>query len=131
MASKQLLRLPSALRASILNSNRAFSVLNRPPPNYEDHVPLNVFEKGALAAGSAVMSLINPRRAGTSYSTLFPFQLIDLTRQISLLPWVKLPRLPTSSIAYAMLCFPIPPAGVSSVTVHVSRRKRCQWKSFG
>lgn len=69
MASRWLLRLPHSLRISIVSSSRPFSVLNRPPPNYEGHVPLNVFEKGALAAGSAVMSLINPRRGGMSDTT--------------------------------------------------------------
>ena len=49
---------------------RSFSVLNRPPPNYAGHVPLTAIEKGALAAGSAVMSLINPQRGGTMKSSL-------------------------------------------------------------
>ena len=66
MIARHLLCLPPSLRVSLLCSTRVFSVLNRPPPNYEGHVPLNVFEKGALAAGSAIMSLINPRRGGTS-----------------------------------------------------------------
>ncbi|KAJ6115025.1 Coenzyme Q biosynthesis Coq4 [Penicillium sp. IBT 16267x] len=42
---------------------RPFSVLNRPPPNYPGHVPLTTIERGALAVGSAIGSLINPRRA--------------------------------------------------------------------
>lgn len=42
---------------------RPFSVLNRPPPNYEGHVPLTTIERFGLAVGSAVASLINPRRA--------------------------------------------------------------------
>ncbi|KAI9784717.1 MAG: Ubiquinone biosynthesis protein [Peltula sp. TS41687] len=41
---------------------RRFSVLNRPPPNYEGHVPLTKIERGALAIGSAVVSIFNPRR---------------------------------------------------------------------
>ncbi|KAJ5772151.1 hypothetical protein N7520_002680 [Penicillium odoratum] len=44
-------------------SLRPFSVLNRPPPNYPGHVPLTTIERGALAVGSAIGSLINPRRA--------------------------------------------------------------------
>ncbi|KAJ5632926.1 hypothetical protein N7490_009265 [Penicillium lividum] len=44
-------------------SLRPFSVLNRPPPNYPGHVPLTTVERGALAVGSAIGSLINPRRA--------------------------------------------------------------------
>ncbi|KAJ5937377.1 hypothetical protein N7454_004677 [Penicillium verhagenii] len=42
---------------------RPFSVLNRPPPNYPGHVPLTTIERGALALGSAIGSLINPYRA--------------------------------------------------------------------
>ena len=58
------------LRALTASSNlsastlRPFSVLNRPPPNYPGHVPLTTIERGALAVGSAIGSLINPRRAG-------------------------------------------------------------------
>ena len=63
-----LLSLPASLRIMFLTSKRAFSVLNRPQPKYEGHVPLNMFERGALAAGSAVMSLLNPRRGGLSNS---------------------------------------------------------------
>ncbi|KAH8703823.1 ubiquinone biosynthesis protein coq4, mitochondrial [Talaromyces proteolyticus] len=41
---------------------RAFSILNRPPPQYPGHAPLTRIERGALAIGSAFGSLINPRR---------------------------------------------------------------------
>ena len=64
MAVIRFLNLPPVLRLSFIHSTRSFSVLNRPRPNYEGHVPLNVLEKGALAAGSAVMSLLDPRRGG-------------------------------------------------------------------
>ncbi|GAM43782.1 hypothetical protein TCE0_060f18875 [Talaromyces pinophilus] len=43
-------------------ASRSFSVLNRPPPNYPGHVPLNRIERGALAIGSAFGSLLNPYR---------------------------------------------------------------------
>lgn len=43
---------------------RPFSVLNRPDPNYSGHVPLTFVERGVLAVGSAVGSILNPRRAG-------------------------------------------------------------------
>ncbi|MCJ1260016.1 Ubiquinone biosynthesis protein [Lignoscripta atroalba] len=56
------LRLPPATRLAVTASVRQFSVLHRPRPNYEGHVPLTAIERGALAVGSAVMSLINPRR---------------------------------------------------------------------
>ena len=45
---------------------RAFTALSRPPPNYPGHVPLSVPERIALGVGAAVISLFNPRRAGTS-----------------------------------------------------------------
>ncbi|ESZ97795.1 putative Coenzyme Q (ubiquinone) biosynthesis protein Coq4 [Sclerotinia borealis F-4128] len=44
------------------NSSSNFSVLNRPPPKYEGHVPLKIPEKLALGIGSALISLWNPRR---------------------------------------------------------------------
>jgi ubiquinone biosynthesis protein COQ4 len=37
-----------------LNSNQA----------YDGHIPLNFFENAFLAVGSAVMSLVDPRRGG-------------------------------------------------------------------
>lgn len=55
-ALTKLLALPPPLR------QRAFSVLNRPPPNYPGHVPLTYVERGALAIGSAFGSLIDPYR---------------------------------------------------------------------
>lgn len=61
---RAFLRLPASSRPAAALSVRKFSVLNRPPPNYEGHVPLTTIERGALAAGSAVMSLLNPRRGG-------------------------------------------------------------------
>ncbi|OOQ90700.1 Ubiquinone biosynthesis protein coq4, mitochondrial [Penicillium brasilianum] len=45
------------------SSLRPFSILNRPQPSYPGHVPLTTIERGALAVGSAIGSLINPRRA--------------------------------------------------------------------
>lgn len=59
-----LFRLPASIRPTAALSVRAFSVLNRPPPSYEGHVPLTTVERGVLAVGSAVMSLMNPRRGG-------------------------------------------------------------------
>ncbi|KAJ9641355.1 Ubiquinone biosynthesis protein [Coniosporium tulheliwenetii] len=52
------------VRRTGYTSYRTFSVLNRPPPKYEGHIPLTRVERGALAVGSAVLSLFNPRRAG-------------------------------------------------------------------
>ncbi|KAL1640602.1 Ubiquinone biosynthesis protein [Diplodia intermedia] len=49
-------------RALPLCAHASFSVLNRPAPNYPGHVPLTTIERGALAVGSAVWSLVDPRR---------------------------------------------------------------------
>ncbi|KAK5001462.1 Ubiquinone biosynthesis protein, partial [Cryomyces antarcticus] len=62
LAEVQVLRQCGVRILALPASYRAFSVFNRPPPNYEGHVPLTTVERGALAVGSAVMSLINPRR---------------------------------------------------------------------
>ena len=65
-ALKAILRLPAPLRLAAVSSQRPFSVLNRPPPNYEGHIPLTRIERGTLAIGSAVMSLLDPSRGGPS-----------------------------------------------------------------
>ena len=49
---------------------RLFSVVHRPSPNYEGHVPLTTLERGALAIGSALGSLLNPRRGGMTFCLL-------------------------------------------------------------
>ncbi|PKS12081.1 hypothetical protein jhhlp_001377 [Lomentospora prolificans] len=41
---------------------QAFSVLNRPPPNYPGHVPLTRIERAALAVGSGLTSFFDPYR---------------------------------------------------------------------
>lgn len=60
----ELRALAASPNLSAASTLRPFSVLNRPPPNYPGHVPLTTIERGALALGSAIGSLINPRRAG-------------------------------------------------------------------
>ncbi|KXX80898.1 Ubiquinone biosynthesis protein COQ4, mitochondrial [Madurella mycetomatis] len=52
------------LAAATSSSRRHFSLssLTRPPPNYPGHVPLTGLEKVALAIGSGLMSLRDPRR---------------------------------------------------------------------
>jgi hypothetical protein len=50
-----------------LATYRTFSVLNRPPPNYEGHVPLTTVERAGLAVGSALWSFFDPTRPGISY----------------------------------------------------------------
>ncbi|KAJ5510768.1 Coenzyme Q biosynthesis Coq4 [Penicillium expansum] len=59
----ELRTLAASSNLSAASTLRPFSVLNRPPPNYPGHVPLTTIERGALAIGSAIGSLINPRRA--------------------------------------------------------------------
>ncbi|GKZ71647.1 ubiquinone biosynthesis protein [Aspergillus niger] len=55
--------LSCAAPLSLRSHSRPISGFNRPPPNYPGHVPLNFVERGALAVGSAVGALLNPRRA--------------------------------------------------------------------
>jgi len=70
-------RPPIALKPA-----RSFSVLSRPLPNYPNHVPLTVTERVALAAGSAITSLLNPRRgdmiAALGEATAQPFFIARL-----------------------------------------------------
>ncbi|KAF1814475.1 coenzyme Q biosynthesis protein-like protein Coq4 [Eremomyces bilateralis CBS 781.70] len=49
-------------RPFVCASCRRFSVLNRPPPKYDAHVPLTLAERTALTLGSGVLSFLNPRR---------------------------------------------------------------------
>lgn len=63
LALLQFILRPTSSSCSRQSSVREFSVLNRPPPNYPGHVPLTFIERSALAVGSAVTSLLNPRRA--------------------------------------------------------------------
>lgn len=46
------------------SATRCFSVLSRPTPSYPNHVPLALFERGMLAIGSALGSIISPGRHG-------------------------------------------------------------------
>ncbi|KAL5117729.1 Ubiquinone biosynthesis protein [Pleosporales sp. CAS-2024a] len=48
--------------SSPIRNARCFSVLNRPRPNYEGHVPLTVAERLGLAVGSGLGSFLDPRR---------------------------------------------------------------------
>ena len=57
---------PTAATLTAAANSRQFSLssLTRPPPNYPGHVPLTGIEKAALAIGSGLMSLRDPRRGG-------------------------------------------------------------------
>ena len=72
MSTARFLILPTHVRWNAFHFARAFSVYDRPQPKYEGHVPLNTLERGALAVGSAIMSLINPQRAGLSGLSVVP-----------------------------------------------------------
>ena len=61
---KDIWQLSTFTRTAAVLPLRRSSVLDRGPPNYEGHVPLTRIEQGTLAIGSALMSLLNPRRAG-------------------------------------------------------------------
>ncbi|KAM3554204.1 hypothetical protein MY1884_006253 [Beauveria asiatica] len=61
-AARRALQARTCAACGGVSGPRAFSVLNRPPPNYEGHVPLTRIERAGLALGSGVMSLINPYR---------------------------------------------------------------------
>ncbi|KAH0607466.1 uncharacterized protein H6S33_002500 [Morchella sextelata] len=47
---------------TLLSSASLFPPTARPPPNYPGHIPLTTPERALLAVGSAVGSLLNPRR---------------------------------------------------------------------
>ncbi|KAH8149193.1 uncharacterized protein LAJ45_06732 [Morchella importuna] len=47
---------------TLLSSASIFPPTARPPPNYPGHIPLTTPERALLAVGSAVGSLLNPRR---------------------------------------------------------------------
>ena len=50
---------------SLGNVNHTRSIITTPA--YEGHIPLGWFENGFLAVGSAVMSLVDPRRGGAEF----------------------------------------------------------------
>ncbi|OCL04440.1 coenzyme Q biosynthesis protein-like protein Coq4 [Glonium stellatum] len=81
-AASRVLLLPA--------SQRFFSVLNRPPPNYEGHIPLTKVERGALAIGSALWSFRDPRRgdliAALGEATAQPFFIDHLRNRMLLSP---------------------------------------------
>lgn len=70
--SAALVARPNALRpcaaeaTALAPSRRQYWTPSRPPPNYPGHIPLNTLEKAALAIGSGLVSLANPRRGGPS-----------------------------------------------------------------
>jgi hypothetical protein len=71
----RLVCAPSKMASHTLRlpcSYRCFSVLGRPPPNYEGHIPLTRSERLALAVGSGLMSFLDPRRGGNASDAKLP-----------------------------------------------------------
>lgn len=60
----RLTAVPTVASKPIAQSLRCFSVLQRPRPNYEGHIPLTRTERLGLALGSGLMSFLDPRRGG-------------------------------------------------------------------
>lgn len=65
-ARPNALRPCAAAATALAPSRRQYWTPSRPPPNYPGHIPLNTLEKAALAIGSGLISLANPRRGGPS-----------------------------------------------------------------
>ncbi|KAF1913514.1 ubiquinone biosynthesis protein COQ4, mitochondrial [Ampelomyces quisqualis] len=69
---------------------RCFSVLNRPSPNYEGHIPLTVAERVGLAIGSGLGSFLDPRRgdliASFGEATAQPYFIDKLRNRMLLSP---------------------------------------------
>ncbi|EUC47898.1 hypothetical protein COCMIDRAFT_3203 [Bipolaris oryzae ATCC 44560] len=73
-----------------VQSLRPFSVLNRPPPNYEGHIPLTRLERLGLALGSGIGSFLDPRRgdliASFGEATAQPYFIYKLRDRMLLHP---------------------------------------------
>lgn len=52
---------------------RNFSILNRPQPAYEGHIPLTLIERVSMAVGSGVGAYLDPRRGGTQLKTMIDY----------------------------------------------------------
>ncbi|KAH9868175.1 Ubiquinone biosynthesis protein [Plenodomus biglobosus] len=80
----------STTQLHITQASRAFSVLNRPAPNYEGHVPLTRLERLGLALGSGIGSFIDPRRgdliASFGEATAQPYFIYRLRDRMLLHP---------------------------------------------
>ena len=57
----------STLRRPRFSQNAGYSARFINTPAYEGHIPVNWFENAFLAVGSAVMSLVDPRRGGAEF----------------------------------------------------------------
>ncbi|KAL1796986.1 hypothetical protein ACET3X_005526 [Alternaria dauci] len=87
----QKLTLRSSFQTpSFVQPSRCFSVLNRPPPNYEGHIPLTRVERLGLAIGSGLGSFLDPRRgdliASFGEATAQPYFIYKLRDRMLLSP---------------------------------------------
>ncbi|KAF2856498.1 coenzyme Q biosynthesis protein-like protein Coq4 [Plenodomus tracheiphilus IPT5] len=87
--SNLIVHSPST-KLPITQAYRAFSVLNRPAPNYEGHVPLTRLERLGLALGSGIGSFLDPRRgdliASFGEATAQPYFIYRLRDRMLLNP---------------------------------------------
>jgi len=83
-----VLAITTSSRARI--DARCFSVLSRPSPNYEGHVPLTIAERLGLAIGTGVGSFVDPRRgdliASFGEATAQPYFIDKLRNRMLLNP---------------------------------------------
>jgi ubiquinone biosynthesis protein COQ4 len=61
----------SSSHAATNRKSRSVHTIPRPKPAYPGHIPLTPFENGFLAVGSALMSLIDTRRAGKHFPIFY------------------------------------------------------------
>ena len=101
---QKLTSRPSFQASSFVQPSRCFSVLNRPPPKYEGHIPLTRVERLGLAIGSGLGSFLDPRRGGEMRSRDFTSACAAYTSQTSSHPLVKRLHSPTSYTSFAIAC---------------------------
>ncbi|KAB2107974.1 Ubiquinone biosynthesis protein [Alternaria gaisen] len=81
---------PLTRASSFVQPSRCFSILNRPPPKYEGHIPLTRVERLGLAIGSGLGSFLDPRRgdliASFGEATAQPYFIYKLRDRMLLNP---------------------------------------------
>ncbi|KAJ4373799.1 Ubiquinone biosynthesis protein [Neocucurbitaria cava] len=86
----KLVSRPGSPCASFQQPLRCFSVLNRPSPKYEGHIPLTRVERLGLAVGSGLGSFLDPRRgdliASFGEATAQPYFIYKLRDRMLLNP---------------------------------------------
>lgn len=73
ICNNTVLALPAASSSGSITNRKLHSVHtgSRPQPAYPGHIPLSPFENTLLAVGSALMSLIDTRRAGGGFLAFY------------------------------------------------------------